>query len=87
MAIKTIEKTGKLKLIPLTKRDKNHLYLLLNEYTSMVREALDTITRDDVRSGRKAHELYYAFLRRKYSHIYNKFAQEAYYKRVLAIYN
>ena len=65
MPTKTIEKTIKLKLIPLSKSDKSELYSFLNEYTSMIREALDVIVRNDARSRKKAHDLCYAFLRKK----------------------
>jgi len=83
--IKTIEKTIKLKLLPLTSNERNELLSLLNDYTSMIREALDIIINNDVRSRRKAHELCYKVLREKYPHLHNKFAQEAY-KRALAMY-
>ena len=85
MPTKTIEKTVKLKLIPLTKSDKSELYSLLNEYTSMIREALDIIVRNDARSKKKAHELCYAYLRERHPHLHNKFVQEAY-KRALMMY-
>ncbi|MCE4613410.1 MAG: hypothetical protein F7C07_06230 [Desulfurococcales archaeon] len=85
MEIKTIEKTIKLKLIPLTKNDINQLYSLLDDYTSMIREALDIIIKNDVRSRRKAHELCYRVLREKYPSLHNKFVEEAY-KRALAMY-
>ncbi len=79
-----MRKTIKLKLVPLTKNDKNKLLFLLNDYTSMIREALDMIMKNDVRSRKKAHELCYRVLREKYPHLHNKFAQEAY-KRALAM--
>ena len=85
MMVKTIEKTIKLKLIPLTKSDRNQLFSLLDDYTAMMREALDIIIKNDVRSRRKAHELCYRVLRGKYPSLHNKFVQEAY-KRALAIY-
>ena len=85
MVTKTIEKTLKFKLIPLTRNDKDQLLSLLEEYTSIVREALDVIIKNDVRSRKKAHELCYRFLRNKYPHLHNKFIQEAY-KRALAMY-
>ena len=85
MSIKTIEKTIKLKLVPLTKSDGRHLCSLLEDYSSIIREALDIIVRNDVRSRRRAHELCYGFLREKYPHLHNKFVQEAY-KRALAAY-
>jgi len=50
----------------------------------MVREALEIIVRNDVRSMRRAHELCYGRLRERYPHLHNKFAQEAY-KRALAM--
>ena len=83
--IKTIEKTIKLKLMPLTRSDKNQLISLLNDYTLMVKEALGIIIKNDVRSRKKAHELCYSFLRERYPHLHNKFVQEAY-KRALAMY-
>ena len=83
--IKTIEKTIKFKLIPLTKNDRNQLFSLLNDYTLMVREALDIIIENDVRSRKKAHELCYRFLRERHPYLHNKFVQEAY-KRALAMY-
>ena len=58
---------------------------LLNEYTAIIKEALDTIVRNDARSRKKAHELCYSLLREKHPHLHNKFAQEAY-KRALAMY-
>jgi len=69
----------------LTKSDKSQLYSLLNDYTLMIREALDIIIKNDVRSRKKAHELCYKVLRNKYPHLHNKFVQEAY-KRALAMY-
>ena len=51
----------------------------------MIREALDIIVRNDVRSRKKAHELCYRVLREKYPHLHNKFVQETY-KRALAMY-
>ncbi len=51
----------------------------------MIREALDIIVKNDVRSRKKAHELCYKFLRRRRPHLHNKFIQEAY-KRALAMY-
>lgn len=83
--IKMVKKTVKLKLIPLTRSDKNHLFSLLNNYTSMIREALDIIIKNDVRSRKNAHKLCYSVLREKYPHLHNKFVQEAY-KRALAMY-
>lgn len=83
--IKTIEKAVKFKLIPLTRSDKSQLLSLLNEYTGMIRKALDIIIENDVRGRRKAHELCYRVLREKYPHLHNKFVQEAY-KRALAMY-
>ncbi len=75
----------KLKLIPLTKNDRNQLHSLLNEYTAMIKEALDIIVRNNVRSKKKAHELCYRLLREKHPHLHNKFVQEAY-KRALTMY-
>ena len=83
--IKTIEKTVKLKLVPLTRNDRNQLLSLLNEYTSMLRESLSIIIKNDVRSRKRAHELCYSPLRKKYPHLHNKYVQEAY-KRALAMY-
>ncbi len=51
----------------------------------MIREALDIIIKNDVRSRKKAHELCYRVLREKYPCLHNKFVQEAY-KRALAMY-
>ena len=84
--IKTIEKTIKLKLIPLTRNDKNQVLSLLDTYTSMIREALDIIVENDVRSRKRAHELCYRVLRMEYPYLHNKFVQEAY-KRALAMYS
>ncbi len=69
----------------MTRSDKNQLLSLLNDYTSMIREALDIIIENDVRSRKKVHELCYRFLRGKYPHLHNKLVQEAY-KRALAMY-
>ena len=85
ITIKIIEKTIKLKIIPLTRTDKNQLLSLLNDYTSMIRESLGIIIKNDVRSRKKAHELCYKVLRERYPHLHNKFVQEAY-KRALAMY-
>ena len=85
MTTKTIEKTIKFKLIPLTRSVKSQLVSLLNDYTSMVKDALDVIIKNDVRSRKRAHELCYRVLREKYPHLHNKFVQEAY-KRALAMY-
>ncbi|HIQ13889.1 MAG TPA: hypothetical protein EYH44_05860, partial [Thermoprotei archaeon] len=76
--IKTIKKTVKLKLVPLTKKDKNSLLSLLNDYTLMIRESLHIIIENDIRSRKRAHELCYRLLRRKYPHLHNKYVQEAY---------
>jgi len=51
----------------------------------MIREALDIIMKNDVRSRKKAHEICYRILREKHPHLHNKFVQEAY-KRALAMY-
>jgi len=51
----------------------------------MIKEALNIIIKNDVRSRKKAHELCYKVLRKKYSYLHNKFVQEAY-KRALAMY-
>lgn len=51
----------------------------------MIKESLDIIIKNDVRSRKKAHELCYRVLREKYPHLHNKFVQEAY-KRALAMY-
>jgi len=83
--VKTIKKTLKLKLIPLTRSDRTLLLLLLKDYTSMVREALSTILRNDVRSRKRAHEICYKVLRERYPHMHNKFAEEAY-RRALGVY-
>jgi len=85
MTTKTIEKTIKFKLIPLTRSVKSQLVSLLNDYTSMVKDALDVIIKNHVRSRKRAHELCYRVLREKYPHLHNKFVQEAY-KRALAMY-
>jgi len=69
----------------ITRDDKNQLFSLLNDYREMVREALGIITRNDVRSRKKAYELCYRILREKYPYLHNKFVQEAY-KRALAMY-
>jgi len=75
----------KLKLIPLTREDRNQLISLLKDYTSMVREALNLIIRNDVRSKKRAHEICYRVLRERYPYLHNKFVEEAY-KRALAMY-
>ena len=67
MTTKTIEKTIKFKLIPLTRSVKSQLVSLLNDYTSMVKDALDVIIKNDVRSRKRAHELCYRVLREKIS--------------------
>ena len=85
MMTKTIVKTVKFKLIPLTRSDKSQLVSLLNDYTLMVKDALDVIIKNDVRSRKRAHKLCYRVLREKYPHLHNKFVQEAY-KRALAMY-
>jgi len=69
----------------LTRSDKSQLLSLLSDYTSMIRETLDTIIENDIRSRKKAHELCYGSLRNKYPHLHNKFVQEAY-KRALGMY-
>ncbi len=51
----------------------------------MIEEALDIIIKNDVRSRKKAHELCYKFLRKRYPYLHNKFVQEAY-KKALAMY-
>jgi len=51
----------------------------------MMRETLEIVVNNDVRSRKKAHELCYRVLREKYPHLHNKFVQEAY-KRALAMY-
>ena len=69
----------------MTKNDRGQLLSLLNDYTAMIRDALEIIVRNDVRSRKKAHELCYRVLRERYPHLHNKFVQEAY-KRALAMY-
>ena len=69
----------------MTRSDKSQLLSLLSDYTSMIRETLDTIIENDIRSRKKAHELCYGSLRNKYPHLHNKFVQEAY-KRALGMY-
>jgi len=51
----------------------------------MIKETLNIILKNDVRSRKKAHKLCYQVLREKYPHLHNKFVQEAY-KRALAMY-
>jgi len=75
----------KLRIIPLTREDRKQLISLLRDYTSMVREALELIIRNDIRSVKKAHETCYKVLREKYTYLHNKFVEEAY-KRALAMY-
>ena len=80
-----LKKTLKLKLIPLTKRDKVETLQFFKEYRSLVSEALNIIVSSDARSKKKAHELCYRALREKHPHLHNKFVEEAY-KRALAMY-
>jgi len=80
-----IRKTLKLKLIPLTKRDKAEVVKLFKEYRVLVKDALQIIMASDARSRKRTHDLCYRVLREKYPHIHNKFVEEAY-KRALAMY-
>ena len=80
-----IEKTIKLKIIPITKEDRALLLSLLNDYTKMIRESLEIIMENNVCSRKRAHELCYKPLRERYPFFHNKFAQEAY-KRALSMY-
>ncbi|MEM4970903.1 MAG: hypothetical protein QXE01_06585 [Sulfolobales archaeon] len=85
MELVELRKTLKLKIIPLTKRDKLEAQTLLKDYRELVGEALNIIMTNDARSKKKAHDLCYRTLREKYPHLHNKFAEEAY-KRALANY-
>jgi len=58
---------------------------LLSDYTSLLRDALNIVVENDVRSKRKAHELCYRYLRERYPHLHNKYVEEAY-KRALSMY-
>jgi len=80
-----MQKTLRVKLIPLTKTDLRLLCRLKEEYTALLKDALKLIVDNDIRTIKQAHETCYEVLRRKYHNIHNKFVQEAY-KRALAMY-
>ncbi|MEM4913633.1 MAG: transposase [Desulfurococcaceae archaeon] len=75
----------KIKLVPVSRRDKVLVHSLLSDYTKILRDALNIIVKNDVKSRRKAHELCYRYLRERYHHLHNKYVEEAY-KRALAVY-
>ncbi|MEM1938543.1 MAG: transposase [Acidilobaceae archaeon] len=75
----------KIKLVFLSKRDKVLVHSLLSDYTNILKDALNIIVKNDVRSKKKAHELCYRYLRDKYPHLHNKYVEEAY-KRALSMY-
>jgi len=80
-----MKKTLKVKLIPLTKTDLKKLQKLKETYTAILKEALEMIIENDVRTRKQAHDLCYNVLRQKYPKLHNKFVQEAY-KRALSMY-
>ncbi len=80
-----MQKTLKVKLIPLAKRDLRRLRELKESYTSLLKDALKMIIENDIRTRKQAHETCYKMLRRKHPKLHNKFIQEAY-KRALAMY-
>ncbi|MEM4923231.1 MAG: transposase [Ignisphaera sp.] len=82
---KTIQKTLKIKLVPLSKRDKVLVHSLLSDYTNILMDALNIVVKNNVRSRKKAHELCYRYLRERYPHLHNKYVEEAY-KRALVVY-
>ena len=75
----------KIKLVPLSKRDKIFVHGLLNDYTGLLRDTLNVIVKNDVKSKKRAHELCYKYLRERYLHLHNKYVEEAY-KRALSMY-
>ncbi|MEM4482127.1 MAG: transposase, partial [Desulfurococcaceae archaeon] len=82
---KTIQKTLKIKLVPVSKRDKVLVHCLLSDYTNLLTDALNIVVKNDVRSRKKAHEFCYRYLRERYPHLHNKYVEEAY-KRALSVY-
>ncbi|MEM1861921.1 MAG: hypothetical protein QXV15_06415 [Acidilobaceae archaeon] len=70
---KIIQKALKIKLIPVSRRDKALIYGLLEDYTALLREALDIVVRSDARSRKRAHKHCYKYLRGKYPHLPNKY--------------
>ena len=54
---KTIQKTLKIKLVPVSKRDKVLVHCLLSDYTNLLTDALNIVVENDVRSKREANEL------------------------------
>ena len=80
-----VEKTLKLKLHPLTSEDRILLYDLLSKYKRMLRLAVDVVFSKDIHSVKKAHEELYQPLRKMFSELHNKYAEEAY-KKALAMY-
>ena len=80
-----MQKTLKVKLMPLTKTDLEKLQKLKETYTTILKEALEIVIGNDVRTRKQAHDLCYDVLRRKYPKLNNKFVQEAY-KRALSTY-
>jgi putative transposase len=80
-----MQKTLKVKLMPLTKTDLKKLQKLKETYTTILKEALGIVIGNDVRTRKQAHDLCYDVLRQKYPKLHNKFVQEAY-KRALSMY-
>ncbi len=80
-----VEKTLKLKLHPLTSEDRILLYDLLSKYKRMLRLAVDVVFSKDIRSVKRAHEELYQPLRKMFSELHNKYAEEAY-KKALSMY-
>jgi len=75
----------KIKLVPVSRRDKVLVHSLLSDYTNILRDALNIVVKNDVKSKKRAHELCYRYLRERYPHLHNKYVEEAY-KRALAVY-
>ncbi|MEM4682823.1 MAG: hypothetical protein QXR37_05695, partial [Ignisphaera sp.] len=68
----------KIKLLPVSRRDKVLVHSLLSDYTKILRDALNIVVKNDVKSKKRAHELCYRYLRERYHHLHNKYVEEAY---------
>jgi len=80
-----MQKTLKVKLIPLTKSDLRRLHELKESYTTLLKDTLKIVIENDIRTRKQAHKMCYEVLRRNYPNLHNKFVQEAY-KKALAMY-
>ncbi|QOJ78907.1 IS200/IS605 family element transposase accessory protein TnpB [Infirmifilum lucidum] len=80
-----LERTIKLKLVPLDTESRRLLHDLLKKYAELLAEAQRLVVELDIRSVKRAHEALYKLLREMHRELHNKYAEEAY-RRALANY-